>query len=354
MKTSRILILITILFFIVSFNLPAQEKQNENIPENVKQEFQKLNQNVENNIYNIQYMESYNWSFQTNLFANILFKAELTNDVVSIKQRLKKDYDNKYGTQKPEQETEESTTEQEQTTQPEVPTFTEFLPDNYHALFIRIYQKDDFVRSYKAPIPYDAKPLNYFSYGLILDPGEYTIHMVLADVVYKEKTGSKIIKINVPDLTIRNMIQKRRKLETSEPVFYRMVQKLTSVNNKFTVLKNKYEVGPAKLRFYPYYKDNSFKTKTKPILTFYILGALPTMSGGKPQWSIEAKITIKGNEKKVEFEKKSLKNPFFYQPIILMDGDKPLPAGEYILEIKLKDNNTGTNGDLEIPFTIVE
>jgi hypothetical protein len=158
-----------------------------------------------------------------------------------------------------------------------------------------------------------------------------------------------------------DIIQPKEKLEISTPIFYRDVKQLPQSEARFTVVKNKFEIGPAMLDFFPFsFFENQFKSSENPILTFFIQGAV--MVQGAEPWNMTAKLQVRqGKEVVCKFSELKLVNPYFDQPLIFVkkvnNVDAPLSPGEYVLNIELIDNNSVKQkgkGEFTIPFKIIE
>ncbi len=363
MRKKVVILLLVLLFvgfnFVYAETKNAQKTGSEILKELVDSEFAKITKGTENNVFNIQYIKSFYWSLQSNVYVNVAFKAELEQDVKRIKSEVEAKYNEIVAKKKAIIEKQNKKIKKEENKiKWEPPKLEEVMPKVFHAFYVRIYNKGKLIQSYKAPIPYDEKPLEFYSFGVILEPGEYELHMVIADAVYKKVAGSKIVKIKVPDLTVKALMKKRSKLSASEPVFYKAVKQLMEENKLFTIDKNSYEIGPMKLIFYPYLGTPAFKGTDKPVLTFYVFGTTPALIRGsnQPQWDVEAKLSVLKNGKAVlKFKPIKMKNPYFYQTLEFLKKDKkPLEAGDYTLKINLLDKNNRKKGEVKIDFKIVE
>jgi hypothetical protein len=332
---------------------------NEILKALVDGEFNNLDKKgIENNIFNIEYLKSYYWSLQSNVYVNVAFTADLEKDVERIKTEVRNRFDTAVMRKKAIIEKQNAKIKKEEDKiKWEPPKIEDIMPKTFHALYLKIYKDGNLVQNYKAPIPYDNKPLEFYSFGVILAPGEYTIRMVIADVVYKKVSGGKIIKIKVPDITVKALKKKRSKLSTTEPIFYKAVKQLLKENKLFTIDKNSYEIGPMKLIFYPYTGIAAFKGTDQPVLTFYVYGTTPIMVRGssQPQWDVEAKLSVlKGDKTVLKFKPIRMKNPYFYQPLDFLKKDKKtLKAGDYILKIELLDKNNRKKGKVKLNFKII-
>jgi hypothetical protein len=349
----------------MGFNLVnAQNNQNQKTGSEILKalvdgEFNNLDRKgIENNIFNIEYLKSYYWSLQSNVYVNVAFTADLEKDAERIKTEVKNRFDAAVKRKKVIIERQNAKIKKEEDKiKWEPPKIEDIMPKTFHALYLKIYKDGNIVQNYKAPIPYDNKPLEFYSFGVILAPGEYTIQMVIADVVYKKVSGSKVMKIKVPDITVKALKKKRSKLSTTEPNFYKAVKQLLKGNKLFTIDKNSYEIGPMKLIFYPYTGIAAFKATDQPVLTFYVYGTTPIMVRGssQPQWDVEANLSVlKGDKTVLKFKPIKMKNPYFYQPLEFLKKDKkPLEAGDYILKIDLLDKNNRKKGNVKLNFKII-
>ncbi len=363
MRKKVVILALVLLFvgfgFVYAENKNAQKTGNEILQELVDEEFAKLEKTgAENNIFNIQYLKSFYWSLQSNVYVNVAFKADLEQDVKRIKSEIETKYNQAVARKKEIiAKQNKKIKKEENKIKWEPPKLEEVMPKTFHAFYVRVFKDGKLIQKYKAPIPYDEKPLEFYSFGVILEPGEYELHVVIADAVYKKVAGSKIMKITVPDLTVKALMKKRSKLSTSEPVFYKAVKQLMQENKLFTVDKNCYEIGPMKLIFYPYIGTVAFKGTDKPVLTFYVFGTTPALIRGsnQPQWDVEAKLSVLKDGKAVlKFKPIKMKNPYFFQTLEFLRKDKkPLEPGDYTLKINLLDKNNRKKGEVKIDFKII-
>jgi len=199
-------------------------------------------------------------------------------------------------------------------------------------------------------VPYKGESdTEYFSFGIIAAPGKYT---VLADIDTYDHSedGTMIAEITVPEMTLEDIIRPSGKLTFSKPRFYRSINSLPQAEKRFTVIRNGYQIGVMRQIFHPYIqKENNFKSGTIPILTFFCRGA--EMKNG---WDLKTWLKIeKGKTKIADFKPITLNNPCFFQPVKLIDGKgKALPAGNYKLNIIIKDKKGSGKGRIKIPFRI--
>ena len=309
-----------------------------------------------NGVFNIQYKNSYFWALEKAVYVNLLFGADLDNDVTEMKSQLKKKYDEKVAAEmKKLEEINKKIKKEEDKKKWEPPALT--YPETFHNLYMRVMQGSAVVQEYRARVPFDSEATAYYSFGTILAPGEYDV-LLNINRIDNSQDGTQIVKLLVPELTLLDITKPRKDLQISAPVFYGEVKQLLQPETRFTVVKNKYENGPAQLDFFPN-AGNSFKNGDKPILTFFILGAVAGQ-GAEP-WNLSASIEIRsGKERLAKFAELKLANPYFYQPIEFVKKDKekisPLPAGDYTLAIELKDNNQSgqAKGIFEIAFKIID
>ena len=342
---------------ILAQSLPAQEAAKVSIPENVAISLDGLQKTrTSNGVFNIKFLNAYFWALEKSVYVNLVFTADLDSDTAAIKDVKKKQYDEWLAVElKKLEETNKKIKKEEEKKKWEPPPLT--YPQTFHQLYMRVLKGSLVMQEYRAPIPVDDVKSECFSFGTVLEPGEYD---VLVDINRADNSmdGTQIFKISVPELTVLGIMKPREKLEISAPVFYAEVKQLMEAEQRFTVVKNKYQIGPAMQEFVPW-GDRPFKTSDRPILTFFVMGAVAVQSA--EPWSISAVLMIrKGKDTVAKFEALKLPNPYFYQPIEFVKKDKdattPLPAGDYILSIELKDNNQGgkVKGDFEIPFKISE
>jgi hypothetical protein len=213
------------------------------------------------------------------------------------------------------------------------------------------------IQEYRSQVPFDDEAAKYYSFGTILEPGDYD---VLLDIDRSDNTldGTLLIPLQVPALRLSDITTPAKELKISKPVFYSEVKQLLQPEPRFTVVKNKFENGPAQLDFFPW-GDRPFKSGDKPTLAFFILGAVAVQSA--EPWDISAVLEFRsGKDRVAKFEEMKLTNPYFYQPIEFVKKENgnssPLAPGDYVLGVELKDNNQSgkATGKFEIPFKIIE
>jgi hypothetical protein len=345
------------LALILALSLPAQEAAKVSIPENVTISLDGLQKTrTANGVFNIKYQNAYFWALEKSVYVNLVFTADLDRDAAATKDMKKKQYDEWVaGEMKKLEEINKKIKKEEEKKKWEPPALV--YPQAFHILYMRVVKGSQVIQEYHAPIPVDDEKSEYYSFGTVLEPGEYDM-LVDINRIDNSSDGTQIFKINVPELTVMDIMKPREKLEISTPVLYADVKQLMEAEPRFTVVKNKYQIGPAMQDFIPW-GDRPFKNSDRPTLTFFVLGAAVVQSA--EPWNISAILEIhKGKDVVAKFEALKLTNPYFYQPIEFVkkekDASTPLPAGDYSLSIALKDNNQGgkAKGSFEIPFKIIE
>jgi hypothetical protein len=337
--------------------LPAQETVRASVPERIVQSLDGLQKTrTANGVFQITYQKAYFWALEKSVYVNVAFTADLDRDVAGMKDQIKKQYDERVAAEMKKLEAINKKIKKDEEKKTWQPPALEY-PASFHNLYMRVVQGGQVLQEYRSRIPFDGQATAYYSFGTILVPGDYE---VLVDITRLDNTldGTQIFPLQVPALRLGDITVPSQQLSASEPVFYAEVKQLLQPETQFTVLKNRYQNGPAALDFVPW-GDRPFRSQDSPTLAFFILGA--AMAQGAEPWSIEAVLEIRrGKETAATFESLKLTNPYFYQPIQFVKKDKgaavPLPAGEYVLAIALKDNNQGgkAKGSIEIPLRIVE
>jgi len=341
----------------LSTALAAQEAGKAPIPDSVSHSLDGLQKTrTANGVFNIRFQGSYFWALERSVYVNVAFSADLDADAAGMKERLQKQYDERVAAElKKLEELNRKIKKEADKKKWQAPALA--LPENFHNLYMRVLKEKQVIQEYRARVPHDGEATAYYSFGTVLEPGDYEVHL---DICRIDGTldGTQIIPVSVPLLRLGDIIAPARELKTSVPVFYSTVRQLPQAETRFSVVKNKYENGPAGLDFFPW-GDKPFRSGDKPILTFFVLGAV-TAQGAEP-WNISADLQIRrGQETVAKFAAVKLTNPYFYQPIEFVRKEKektsPLAAGEYVLAIELADNNQGNRvtGVLAIPFRISE
>lgn len=349
-----------LVMLILNFSLSAQEVAKVSIPENVQSSLDGLQKTrTANGVFNIKYQNAYFWALEKAVYVNVLFNADLDSDAAGMKDRMTKLYDENVAAEmKRLEEINKKIKKEEEKKKWEPPALV--YPKAFHALYMRVLKGNQVIQEYRSQIPFDSEATAYYSFGTILAPGEYDI---LLDINRTDNSqdGTQIFKIAVPALTVMDIIQPKEKLEISTPVFYRDVKQLPQSEERFTVVKNKFEIGPARLDFFPLLlAENQFKNSENPILAFFIQGAVMVQSA--EPWNMSAKLEVRqGKEVISKFNELKLTNPYFDQPLIFTrkvdNVDSPLKPGEYALRIELVDNNSKkqqSKGEFVIPFKIIE
>ena len=345
------------LVFILGLSLSGQEAVKSSMPESVKNSLDGLQKTrTANGVFNVQYKNAYFWALEKSVYVNLVFNAELDGDVAELRGLLKKQYDERIAAEMKRVEEFNKKARKEEDKKKVEPAPLVY-PEVFHDLYMRVLSGGQVIQEYRSHMPAAGEAAAYYSFGTILAPGEYDV-LLNINRVDNSKDGTQIIKLQVPELTLVDITKPRKDLQISTPVFFAKVEQLLQPETRFTVVRNKYENGPAQLDFFPS-ASHTFKNSDKPTLAYFILGAVAVQSA--EPWNISANIEIRsGKERVAKFEEIKLINPYFYQPIEFIKKDKdktsPLPAGDYMLAVELKDNNQGSQakGIFEIPFKIVD
>ncbi len=347
-----------------------------NVPEKVRLSLEGLQKTkTSNGVYALKHLDTYFYVLQKSVFVNILFTADLDAKIGELEKGLKKEFDEvklKYDTYVAEMEkkTEKQNKKIEAKNRkikkadkkipikvferPEAPVYKK--RSSFYNLYLRVIKGGKIYQEFKSEVPYDGSgDLNYFSFGLILEPGKYDL-LIVVNAFDGSEDGTLLAEIEVPKMTLGDIIAPSKIIETSRPVFYKKVNTLIEAEKHFTVVKNSYQIGISKQKFFPYVKNEyKFKSGDSPILAFFLKGA--KMVRRKSPWDITGNIFIlKGKKKIVSFKPIKLVNPFFFQPIkITGKKGEALKDGSYTLDIKFIDNNLkGLKGEISIPFEVIK
>jgi len=362
----KCMLILLVVMFAASLGF-AQEDTG--IPEKVKVGLDALlKTRTPNGIFNMQGINTYFYASQGSVYVNVLFLAELEKDREELKAKIEAEHQvsldeynkfvakeekkladiNKRIREKNRDFPVSQRLEEKTWAKPEAPKL--ILPKAYHNLFLRVCQDGTAVQSYKSPLPQDEEKTEYYSFGLILAPGKYDI-LLNVNRFDDSQDGTLLIEADVPNLALADIVAPQKNIANSAPTFYKKINTLHAAEKRFNVIKNRYQVTPFSLEFYPYIgAGDVFKVGETPTLTFFILGV-------NQPWNVEVKLDIKeGKKKVVSFKVPPMQNPYFFQPIEFKGKDKkPLKAGDYTLSIALTDNNQKSRkGKIEIPFKIVE
>jgi len=357
-------------------NEGAESEVKSDVPEKIQLSFDGLlKTRTSNGVYNLSELDTYFYVLQKSVFVNFLFTADLDASIEAMDTAAKAKVAEsklKYDTYVAEMEkkTEEENLKIEAKNKkikdetkkiplktfkkPEAPVFKK--RSSYHILYLKVMKDGAEYQKFKAPVPYDGTGgLEYFSFGLILEPGKYQL-LIVVDAVDKSEDGTLLAELEVPKMTLMDIAAPREQLETSRPVFYKAVNTLLEPEKRFTVVRDHYQIGIIKQEFSPYTgTDYKFKSGDAPVLTFFLKGA--KMAQKNPPWDLDAVISIlKGKNKVAVFKPVKLQNPYFFQPVKLV-GKKnaDLEEGSYTLSIELTDNNMkGLKGSVSVPFEIIK
>jgi hypothetical protein len=346
-----------LMLLVLGLALPAQDAGRITLPENVKNSLDALQKTrTANGVFGLKFQNAYFWALEKSVYVNVLFSAGLDSDAVGMKDLIKKQYDERVAAEMKKLEALNKKIRKEEDKKKWEPPALAY-PKNFHVLYMRVLKNGQVIQEYRSPFPVDSEAEAYYSFGTVLEPGDYD---VLLDIDRSDNTldGTLIFPLQVPALRLSDITAPSKELKISAPVFYGEVRQLMQPEARFTVVKNKYENGPAMLDFFPW-GDRPFKSGDKPTLAFFVLGAVAVQSA--EPWNISAVLEFRsGKERVAKFEELKLTNPYFYQPIefIRKDNGKnsPLPAGDYVLSVEMKDNNQAGQamGTFTIPFKIIE
>ncbi len=360
--------LISILFVVMFIGVLASAQQS-GVPEKVAISLDALlKTRTSNQVFNMKSVHSYFFASQNSVYVNVLFTADIEKDWKDLKTKVEAEHETRMAEYNKFVEREQKKLEEankkireknrdlpmsqrmpEKTWEKPAPPEL-IYPGAYHNLFIRVVQDGQTIQQYKSPIPFNDEETEYYSFGLILAPGKYTLLMNINR--YDDSLdGTLLVELEVPKLTVTDMVAPAKEITMSTPIFYKKVNTLNVVENRFTVAKNCYQIDPIKQGYHPYIdSEYKFKSSDSPILTFFI-------SGVNPPWNVEVKMSVnEGKKKLVSFKVPAMENPYFFQPVEFIDKDKaPLKPGDYVLSISLTDNNNKTRkGEIEIPFKIID
>ncbi len=371
----KVLIVLMMICFLTGLfsrsNGDVKLENREKIPERISVSLDALLKTMTSNgIYSLKYIDSYFYVLQNSVYVNYLFSADLLPKFELLKEKGQKEFNlekKKYEffilERKRSIELENKRIELKNReikdpekkipmikfSPPKPPVFN--APDHYFDLYMRVEKDGKIIQRFRAPIPFlGEKDTNYFSFGLILKPGKYNI-LVDINAYDNSEDGTMVTEINVPKLTLKEIVRTSGSLTFSKPLFFKKVNMLSKAEKRFTVVRNAFRIGVMRQEFFPYLdRDNTFLYEVSPILAFFIKGA--KMTSG---WNIGAEISIYKGKKRISvFKPFVMKNPYFFQPVKFVDiRGKSLKVGKYLLKVELKDNNSeGVKGVVKIPFAI--
>jgi len=370
-----VLMVLIFVFLGVAQKTSVDSTEDAAVPDNVNISLDALlKTRTSNQVYKMKFVDDFYFTLQTapdKVYANVLLNAEVDEDIKVLKAEIEKKFQavkTKYDTfvENKLKEVEEENKKIENDNKGrqkdkripkktwEKPPAPEIkYPASYHNLYLRVVKDGKIIQRFKSPVPFEKTKLEFYSFGLILKPGKYDI-LININRYNDTQDGTLLIEMTVPSITLRDLVAPMNQLENSEPNFYKKMSAVRSVEQRFTVLRNRYQVGQQ--LFFPYTgKELFFKASESPALAFFIKGAANIVNN-QPQWNLTANIEfVKGKKKVVVFKTEPFQAPYFFQKLVFKKGEKPLPAGDYMLSINLIDNNKkGRKRKIEIPFKIVE
>ena len=309
------------LILVVSLTGLAQDKAavteeiKSDVPEKIQLSFDGLHKTrTSNKVYDLKKLDAYYYVLQKSVFVNFLFTADLDAKIEELEKAQKEKFNAvklKYDTYMADMEkktAEENVKIEEKNKKikdsaKKVPlkTFEKPAPPvykkrtSYYNLYLKVMKDGADYQKFKSEIPYDGSgDMEYFSFGLILEPGKYELLLVV-DSFDNSEDGTLLAELEVPKLTLTDITEKRTVLETSRPVFYKKVGTLLEAEKRFTVVKDNYQIGIVKQKFTPYNATPyMFKSGDSPILTFFLKGA--KMVKKNPPWDLTAIISILNGE----------------------------------------------------------
>jgi len=357
-------VLVLALFSLV---LSAQEQEapvfKSTFPGAIKTIFDGLAKtNASNGIYNIQYVNSFFFPGEQSVFVNLLFTADLDAETTELKDKAKAKHDEFVASEQKKIEEFNKKAKKEEDKKTFMPP-TLAYPPAFHVMYVRFVKDGNIIEEHRANIPFDDQKTEYYSFGIVMNPGDFDVYMVV-NRTDNLQYGTRIMKLTVPQLTITDILKPKAKLEISTPVFYKedYKQLTQAAGMEFQVKKNSYVFNPQNSEYFPYIGAAfQFKASDTPILSFFISGIV--MVQGENPCDITIKMEIRrGKDSVLKFGELKQKTPMFWQPIEFTKAEKdfkktPIPAGDYTLKIELKDNNNPGDkgkGEADIPFKISE
>jgi hypothetical protein len=371
-KISLFLVLALTVFILAAQQPPAAQSP---VPDNVSISLDALlKTRTSNQVFNMKFLNHYFFALQkapTKVYVNILFSADLDEDTKALRtildnnhQQMMDNY-NKMVEQK-QKELEETNKQiegenrgkQKDKQKPlqtweKPPAPEKRMPAAFHNLYLRIVQDGNVIQNYKSRVPLDDEACEYLSFGLILAPGKYDV-LINVNRFDNTEDGTLLIELTVPELTLQSLVQPMKNIELVQPVFYKEMRTASQMEQRFTVLKNEYQVGQQV--FMPYLGDEiTLKNSSKPILTFFIKGAASIVDN-RPRWELLPHLEIlKGKKKESVYKMDPIRAPYFFQKLEFKKGNELLAPGDYTLSVTLEDTaNKGRKGTVEIPFKLVE
>ena len=190
---------------------------------------------------------------------------------------------------------------------------------------------------------YNPEEENIYSFGTIFPPGHYLLSAVAASLDLT-KIGLIFQEFYLPFSSDFN-----KNLGFTPLFFVKSLKMMPSPDSVINLYKNLFHY--ATLEIEPYF-DHEFSLKENLDIFYFILGMTPG-EDGKFKFEVNY-IYKKGEEEVVKFEPK-VKNvpaPIVSIPLGLLFEEIKLEAGEYILEICIKDKNSKKEGTEKISFIV--
>jgi hypothetical protein len=194
------------------------------------------------------------------------------------------------------------------------------------------------------PEEYNSEEENIYSFGTIFPPGRYLLCAAAASPDLT-KIGLTFQEFYLPVAS-----DFRQYLELTPLFFMKSVKNISSPDTFIKIYKNFFHY--VTLEIEPFF-DHEFSPSEKLDILYYILGGTPS-GEGKYDFEINY-IYKKGEEEVAKFKPHILKDipaPIVSLQLPLLIKEKELEAGDYVLEIKAKDNIGEKEGTGKIHFVV--
>jgi hypothetical protein len=207
---------------------------------------------------------------------------------------------------------------------------------------------------------YSADKEDWYTFGLALPPGAYTLAFVLATPDMKK------ISVGYKDVTLPGPEAYASNLWTSDPVIV-MAMDQVEPDQKPTLHRGFFTWGAAKVVTSP---NPEVKSGENLEILFFVLGATPKdATAERPLLDLEVNFEVTGEDGKtvIKWAPQSYELYLVNQPLplfqtlqkqdekgtVLSTEKKPLGAGKYTLVATVTDKVSGKKGEAKMPFAVI-
>jgi hypothetical protein len=206
---------------------------------------------------------------------------------------------------------------------------------------------------------YSPEAEDWYSFGLTMPAGSYTLAMVLASPDMKK------MSVAYADVTLPSVDSLQNTLWPTEPVIVKAMEQVEP-DQRLTIHRGNYLWGA--LQVVPNVAAETPSGENLEIL-FFVLGAAPKDAAApRPVNDLEVNFEVQYSDGKpaIKWAPQPYESFFINQPLPLLQTlqttdekgtivkteKKPLPAGKYVLLCQVTDKVAGTKGETKVAFEV--